>query len=121
MWTWPLIFWQFGQISLIAPLANLLVVWALPWLTIFLLLASPIAWLWPAGQVFIFAPAGWLLNVLLMIIKYLAHLPLAGFMVDWPYCWRIIIGIVYYLLTIILLRKFTLTNNDYVVTPKKVV
>ena len=121
MWTWPLIFWQFGQISLIAPLANLLVVWALPWLTIFLLLASPIAWLWPAGQVFIFAPAGWLLNVLLMIIKYLAHLPLAGFMVDWPYCWRIIVGIVYYLLTIILLRKFTLTNNDYVVTPKKVV
>jgi len=105
-WTWPLIFWQFGQISVIAPLANLLVVWALPWLTIFLLLASPLGWLWPEAQVFIFMPAGWLLTILLTIIKYLAHLPCAGFIVNWPDNWRIIICLVYYILTLILLKNW---------------
>ena len=105
MWTWPLIFWQFGQISMIAPLANLLVVWALPWLTIFLLLASPLAWLWPAGGVFIFAPAGWLLKILLAIIANLANWPAAGFIVEWPSGWRIGIIIIYYGLTVVLLRR----------------
>ena len=107
VWTWPLIFWQFGQISLIAPLANLLVVWALPWLTVFLLLASPLAWLWPAGGVFIFAPAGWLLNILLAIIANLANWPAAGFIVEWPDNWRIAIVVVYYGLTMVLLRKLS--------------
>ncbi len=105
MWTWPLIFWQFGQISIIAPLANLLVVWALPWLTVFLLLASPLAWLWPAAGVFIFAPAGWLLNILLAVIANLADWPLAGWLVEWPDSWRIGIIVVYYGMTMILLRK----------------
>jgi competence protein ComEC len=105
MWTWPLIFWQFGQISMIAPLANLLVVWALPWLTVFLLLASPLACLWPAGGVFIFAPAGWLLKILLAIIANLANWPAAGFIVEWPSGWRIGIIIIYYGLTVVLLRR----------------
>ncbi|NCU30092.1 hypothetical protein EOM60_05855 [Candidatus Saccharibacteria bacterium] len=105
VWTWPLIFWQFGQISLIAPLANLLVVWALPWLTVFLLLASPLAWLWPSAGIFIFAPAGWLLNTLLAIIANLASWPGAGFMVEWPDGWRIAIVVVYYGLTLVLLRR----------------
>jgi competence protein ComEC len=104
MWTWPLIFWQFNQISLIAPLANLLVIWALPWLTIFLLLASPLAWLWPAGGVFIFAPANWLLNILLTIIANLASWPLAGWIVAWSDSWRVTIILVYYGLTIVWLK-----------------
>lgn len=107
VWTWPLIFWQFGQISLIAPLANLLVIWSLPWLTIFLLLASPLAWLWPTGGVFIFAPAGWLLNSLLAIIANLANWPFAGFVVEWSDNWRIGIILVYYGLTVILLKKLS--------------
>lgn len=105
VWTWPLIFWQFGQISLIAPVANLLVVWALPWLTVFLLLASPLAWLWPSAGVFIFVPAGWLLNILLAIIANLASWPWAGFIVEWPDNWRIAIIVVYYGLTLVLLRR----------------
>lgn len=109
-WTWPLIFWQFGQISLIAPLANLLVIWALPWLTIFLLLASPLAWLWPTAGVFIFAPAGWLLNVLLTIIANLASWPWAGFIVEWPDSWRVVIILIYYGLTMFLLRKLSQKN-----------
>ncbi|NCU44127.1 ComEC family competence protein [Candidatus Falkowbacteria bacterium] len=107
MWTWPLIFWQFGQISIIAPLANLLVIWALPWLTVFLLLASPLAWLWPAAGVFIFAPAGWLLNILLAIIANLASWPGAGFLVEWPDSWRVAIILVYYGTTLFLLRKLS--------------
>lgn len=106
MWTWPLIFWQFGQISLIAPLANLLVVWALPWLTIFLLLASPLAGLWPSGGVFVFAPAGWLLNILLAMIANLASWPLAGWTVVWSPTIVVVIIIFYYILTIFWLRRW---------------
>ncbi len=110
VWTWPLIFWQFGQISLIAPLANLLVVWALPWLTVFLLLASPLACLWSSAGVFIFAPAGWLLNILLAIIAKLANWPAAGFIVEWPDNWRVGIILIYYGLTIVLLRMLSRIN-----------
>lgn len=107
IWTWPLIFWQFSQVSLIAPLANLLVVWALPWLTISLLLASFSTLFFPAIGVFIFAPAGWLLKILLEIIAYLAGLPLASYSVDWPAGWKILVIVVYFYLTIIFIKKYS--------------
>ncbi|HNW55516.1 MAG TPA: ComEC/Rec2 family competence protein [bacterium] len=105
VWTWPLIFWQFGQISLIAPLANLLVVWALPWLTISLLLASFSTLFYPAVGVFIFAPAGWLLKILLEVIAFLASLPLASYLVDWPDNLKILVVALYYLFTVILAKR----------------
>ncbi|HQB50783.1 MAG TPA: ComEC/Rec2 family competence protein [bacterium] len=111
VWTWPLIFWQFGQLSLIAPLANLLVVWSLPWLTISLLLASFFALFYPAAGVFIFAPAGWLLSFILKIIDLLASLPGASYLSDWPSNWRLMIVIIYYSLTVVLIKKI-LTKLD---------
>lgn len=119
VWTWPLIFWQFGQISLIAPLANLLVVWALPWLTISLLLASLSTLFYPAIGVFMFAPAGWLLKILLEIIAFLARLPLASYSVDWPDSLKILVVALYYYLTIIFIKKFDIKTVKWLIENRK--
>ncbi len=57
---WPLLAFSFGQVSLIAPLANVLVVWTLPLIMILALAALSLAALWlPLGQGTMLL-AGWL-------------------------------------------------------------
>ncbi|MBI2444050.1 MAG: ComEC/Rec2 family competence protein [Candidatus Magasanikbacteria bacterium] len=49
--TTPLILYQFGRFSLVAPLVNILVLWTIPWLMLGGALAASISWLFfPAGQ-----------------------------------------------------------------------
>lgn len=89
--TLPLILYQFGQISLVAPLVNVLVLWLIPWLMlggtvsiilsfIFLPLAQLMAYVPDAGMRYIFAVAEWF-----------AGLPLAAVNVTIP--WFIMIGL----------------------------
>lgn len=57
---WPLLAVSFGQVSLIAPLANVLVVWTLPLIMLIALVALPLAAIWPlAGKGLLLLP-GWL-------------------------------------------------------------
>ncbi|NTW22756.1 ComEC/Rec2 family competence protein [Candidatus Falkowbacteria bacterium] len=57
---WPLLAVTFGQVSLIAPLANLLVVWTLPLIMLIALVGLPLAAFWlPLGQGLLLL-TGWL-------------------------------------------------------------
>jgi len=68
--TLPLILYQFGRLSIVAPLANILVLWIIPWLMlfgflsvimsfIFLPLAQIIAWLSGLGLDYVIGLANW--------------------------------------------------------------
>lgn len=79
VFTLPIIYYNFGSISLVAPLTNLLVLWALPFLMIALLLGLFLAWLLPAWLVIIFFPAKILLCYILIVAQYLGTMQYAVF------------------------------------------
>ena len=76
--TAPIIVYNFGQFSIIAPLANVLVVWMIPMLTVSVMLALPLAALFPAlGEVLFFLP--WLMvKYIFTIVGVLSGLPWAS-------------------------------------------
>lgn len=76
--TAPITYYNFGNFSLIAPLANFLILWTLPFLMIFLLAGLPLAWLFPAWSALIFFPAKILLNYILLVAGFLGNLPFAA-------------------------------------------
>ena len=50
--TLPLILYQFGRLSIVAPLVNVLVLWIIPWLMLFGFIAVMLSFIiYPAGQV----------------------------------------------------------------------
>jgi len=70
---WPLLAVSFGQVSLIAPLANVLVVWTLPLIMLITLLGLPLAIIWPlAGKGLLLLP-GWLAGFSAMVAHYLGR------------------------------------------------
>lgn len=77
--TIPIIYYNFGSISLIAPITNLLVLWVFPPLMIFLLLAMFLGWLFPAWLVVIFFPAKIFLSYILFISNLLGSWQYAVF------------------------------------------
>lgn len=76
--TAPVILYNFGNFSLIAPLANLLVVWVVPILTIAMLLALPLAAIFPALGGFLFFPAWIMIKYIFFIVHILSGLSWAA-------------------------------------------
>ncbi|HAM88796.1 MAG: internalization-related competence protein ComEC/Rec2 protein [Candidatus Falkowbacteria bacterium GW2011_GWC2_38_22] len=70
VFTLPIIYYNFGSISLVAPLTNLLVLWVFPPLMIFLLLAMLVGWFFPSWLIVIFFPA----KILLAYTLFVSHL-----------------------------------------------
>ncbi len=92
LFTIPLILHHFGQLSLVAPVANLLVVWTVPFimqLTALGLIFGPILYLaWP------------LLKFMLVVASALSRLPYASLTVGtmswtWVLVWYLVLAIVY--------------------------
>ena len=78
VFTIPLIFFTFGQISLVSPLTNILVGWAIAPVTAIGMGLAIFGWIWlPLGYVF-----GWvnwvLLEYLILVIHWTAKLPFAS-------------------------------------------
>ncbi len=68
--TLPLILFQFGRLSVVAPLVNVLVLWLVPWLMLFGFLALIISWLFfPLGQAVAWV-AGLGLNYVIIIVDW---------------------------------------------------
>ncbi|MDO8592622.1 MAG: ComEC/Rec2 family competence protein [bacterium] len=84
--TLPILAYNFSQISLIAPLANLAVLWTLPILTVLILIAIPLSWAIPGLSFIFFLPSLILTKYILAAVKYLAALPFSYLEVDylWP-------------------------------------
>jgi len=102
VFTLPILAYNFSQISLISPLANLAVLWAVPALTVLILVALPLSWFMPGLSFIFFLPSLILTKYILIMVKYLAKIPY-GY-VEVNYLWR---GwmVVYYLAAIFIVIK----------------
>ena len=71
VFTLPILAYNFNQISLVAPIANLAVLWSLPILTISILGALVLSILWPSLAVLFFTPSLLLTKYILTAVKFL--------------------------------------------------
>ncbi|MFA5000145.1 MAG: ComEC/Rec2 family competence protein [Patescibacteria group bacterium] len=100
--TLPILLINFRQFSLIAPLANLLVIWALPPLLAVLVGGLALTAFIPAAGILWFFPAYCLLKFIFMSAELLAAPPWAAIAVEnFNWFW----GVVYYFILIIVVRK----------------
>lgn len=77
VFTLPIIAFNFSQISLIAPLTNLLVLWMLPFLLISILIAIFLSFLFPPLGIVFFLPSKIILLYIIYIAQFLNGLPLS--------------------------------------------
>ncbi|MDP9314539.1 MAG: ComEC family competence protein [Chloroflexota bacterium] len=96
----PILLYHFGRLSLIAPLANVLMLPAVPYAMVFGALASVAGMLWtPLGQ--LLALLAWpFLQWLLLVSRLLAHVPgayttLPPFAVGWVWGWYLLMTVWY--------------------------
>jgi len=69
--TLPLILYQFGRLSLVAPVVNVLVLWLIPYLMLFGFMAVIMSWMvWPLGQVLAWI-TGLGLNYVIILTQWL--------------------------------------------------
>ena len=86
VFTLPVLAYNFSQVSLIAPLANLAVLWVLPILTILILIALPLSWIMPGLSFIFFLPSLILTKYILVAVEYLAKIPYGYMEIDYvPY------------------------------------
>lgn len=76
--TLPIILWQFGSVSLVAPFANVFVLPLVPFLMFYTIALLPITWLSTSIGQFIALPALWGSQYILSIISIFASLPFAS-------------------------------------------
>ena len=67
--TAPILLYNFGTVSLIAPVSNLLVLWLLPFLIISLFAAIVLGLIFPSLSALFFLPAGFILKYILFIAE----------------------------------------------------
>lgn len=78
VFTMPLIAYSFSQISLVAPLTNLLTLWTAPFLLIFSVGAIFLSWLFPGLAMFWFFPAEILFWYMIKISELVLLIPYAS-------------------------------------------
>ena len=71
----PVLALNFGRISLIAPIANVLIIWVFAWLMILILVALGLSLLVPPFAAFFFLPSYFLLKYIFILSNFLATLP----------------------------------------------
>lgn len=101
VFTLPILAFNFNQISLIAPISNLLVLWILPVLMIAIILALVLSFVFPSLGVVFFLPVAVLIKYIIFIADFLSKVPLAFIEVDYIWWgW----GVVYYVIIVWLVR-----------------
>lgn len=111
VFTLPVLAYNFSQISLIAPLANLAVLWVLPLLTVLILTALPLSAVLPGLSFIFFLPSLILTKYILIAVKYLAKIPYSYLEIDylwpgWPAVYYFVV-----IFIVIKLRKSELLKN----------
>lgn len=109
--TWPITAYNFGTFSIIAPLANLLIVWLFAWLLPALMVAVALSWLIPALNVVWFAPSYFMLAYVVKLGNHLATWPKAC--LNWQISWQFLVF--YYLI----LALFYFLSNRIIDTKHK--
>ncbi len=101
--TLPLILFQFGRLSLVAPLVNVLILWLVPWLMLAGFLSLVFSWLFfPVGQAVAWV-AGLGLNYVIIIVNWFGGK--SWIAVDFAIpVWLMVV--VYLLLVIFVIKKY---------------
>jgi hypothetical protein len=95
IFTLPIIAYNFSIASLVAPLANLLVLWCIAFLTVGLMVALLVSFLLPAISFWVFLPLDLLLRYIALVAEYTSRLPHAYLEINYLWSGWLII---YYLL-----------------------
>ena len=105
--TLPLILFQFGRLSIVAPVVNILILWIIPWIMIAGALAVTLSFVWlPVAQITAFvAYAG--MEYIIRVVTFFAHIPFASFTMRIP-VWLMA---VLYLLLIVGRQKFRIKKS----------
>jgi len=101
--TLPLILYQFGRLSLVAPLVNVLVLWSIPWLMLFGFVSLVLGFIfYPVGQLVAWV-AGFGLRYVIMVVDFFGNKSWSAvtFQVPW---WAMV---AMYLALVIVIRKKT--------------
>ncbi len=99
--TLPLILYQFGRLSLVAPLVNVLILWLISWLMLAGVVAVIISVIIPVLGVIVAWPAHLGMEYIIGVVKFFAGLRLASVDIRMP-AW--LSGLVYSLLIILIFR-----------------
>jgi competence protein ComEC len=78
----PLLAINFNQVSVIAPLANLIILWVFDFLMVALLGALALSWFLPGLSIIFFLPSLWMLKYIYLMTNFLAQCPLAAVAVN---------------------------------------
>lgn len=110
IFTLPLVALQFGIVSFISPISNLLIIWILPFVMIFTILAIFFTFLIPAWSAFLFLPVKFMVNYIIVIAEKSFNAPFACVKIDY---FPLMIFFFYYLflLFIWLKIKFKLARS----------
>ena len=111
VFTLPVLAYNFSQISLIAPLANLAVLWTLPILTILILVALPLSFILPGLSFIFFLPSLILTKYILAVVKYLAGFSGGYLVIDYLWPGWLVLYYFFVILIIIKLRRSKLLNQ----------
>lgn len=105
LFTAPLTAWYFGTVSLVSPLTNLLILWAVSFLFSAGLLLSLLGLLFPAAASLLALPAAFLARWVLWCTRVLSDLPFASLSTDSIYlcAWLVL---VYVLIILIAVRRY---------------
>lgn len=99
--TLPLILYQFGRLSLVAPLVNVLILWLISWLMLAGVAAVIIGSIIPQLGIFVAWPAHIGMQYIIWVVKFFANLPFASVDIRAP-VWLAVL--VYILLLILIFR-----------------
>jgi competence protein ComEC len=106
VFTLPLIAFSFSTVSLISPLANILILWTMAALMIAILAAFVPAIMFPGIAFLFFLPAGLLIKYTLIIVDIFSKVPYASLNIDylWPN-WAVWIILYYGLVLYVILKS----------------
>lgn len=99
----PVIFLSFGRLSLVGPIANLLILPLVPYAMGFGALAIAVGFISEAASFIVAGPAWALLSIILFIVKSLSSLPIAS--IEFPEAWKIPAAIISSALILLLCRN----------------
>ena len=109
--TLPFILFQFGRLSIVAPLVNVLVLWVIPWLMLFGFLAVMIGFLFfPLGQVVAWL-AGLGLKYVIILTNWFGSKSWAAVEISLPWWGMILL----YILMIWSIKKYEAKNKDFAI------
>jgi len=105
IFTLPIMALNFSQVSIIAPVSNLLVLWCLPFLTIAILISMILGSIIPFLAPFIFFPSLLLLKYILSVVDWLPRIPYAYVKVDYLWWGWVALYYLVFAYSIILARR----------------